>query len=259
MNPSVARAVAGALLVAGCVLPAGGSADPLQERILDSKYTKGDYALYFGWHDPADWQFDEHASYALPVGVKVRLRWLQWLQVEAELSYFRRSRSPIDQVSLYRQPSFDSFSTGVALQLVPLRHGPVRPYVGGGPIFVSLGNDFVAFRPDVYDVAPDNYADQYVFASWGLWDVGWQAMGGLDFPFSGRVFPFVEFRALFGEASFDAKDVKLGSITLEGIGLEVSDLETAPALDQRAAGGRPHEGRFDWSGPSVSVGLKIRF
>lgn len=244
-----------ALLLIACAAPAV-NADALRERILDSKYPIGDYAFYVGWHDPADWQFDEHGSYALPIGVKVRLRALSWLRVETDVSYFRRSRDLDVRVSVFQGPEFDSFSVGATVQWVPIQSGPVRPYLGGGPIFVSLGNDFVVFRPDVYALTPMN-TDQFTLASWSKIDLGTQIVAGLDFPLGSRAFPFVEFRQLFGEVQFGARDVSLGTLSAEAIGLEISDLQTVP--DDPAVGGRPHEGKFDWSGPAISVGLKIRF
>ncbi|MBZ0266806.1 hypothetical protein K8I85_01500 [bacterium] len=244
-----------AVLVAGACGPAA-RADALRDKILDSKYSRGDYAVYLGWHDPADWQFDEHGTYVLPFGLKVRMRGLGWLRFEADVQYYRKTSSSSLRVSVFKGPEFDSFSTGLAAQWLPFRRGPVRPYVGAGLIFVSLGNDFVAFRPDVYAAQPSN-PDQFVLASWGEWDLGWQAMGGLEFPTGYRAFPFVEFRYISGTVEFGARDVQLGTLSAGGIGLDISDLQTVP--EDPEVGGRPHEGRFDWSGPLVSLGLKIRF
>lgn len=251
--------VAGALACAALLL-AGASAaraDALQERILDQKYTRGDYSLYAGWHDPADWQFDEHGSFAIPFGVKVRMRALGWLRLEGDVMYFRKGEAETSlNFSVFKRPSFDSFSIGFAAHWLPLQRGPIRPYVGGGFLFVSLGNDFIVFRPDVYAAQPSN-PDQFALASWGEWDLGWQAMGGLEVPTGYRAFPFVEFRYISGEVELSARDVQLGTLSAGGIGLEVSDLETVP--EDPAVGGRPHDPRFDWSGPVVTAGLKIRF
>lgn len=254
----IARRITGALalgLAAVTCVPVV-RADALREKILDSKYPRGDYAVYVGWHDPADWQFDEHGSYVIPFGVKIRMRALGWLRFEADIQYYRKTSESSLRVTVFKGPEFDSFSTGIAAQWLPLERGLVRPYVGAGLVFVSLGNDFVAFRPDVYAVQPSN-PDQFVLASWGEWDLGWQAMGGLEFPTGSRAFPFLEFRYISGTVEFGPRDVQLGTLSAGGVGLEVSDLQSVP--DDPDVGGRPHEPRFDWSGPIVTLGLKIRF
>jgi hypothetical protein len=228
----------------------------LQEKLLRSKFKRGDYAIYFGWHDPWDWQFDVHAANAYPIGAKVRLRTRGPLRVEGDVSYFRRAEEIPILVSIYQTPEFDSFSVGLSLQYVPRETGFLRPYVGAGPVFVSLANDFLVFRPDVYAAAPGN-PDQFVLANWSKLDIGWQTVVGLDLHLGYRVFPFVEYRHQFGELALEAKDIKLGNLSAGGIGLEVSDLETIP--EDPAVGGRPYEPRYDWSGPIVAVGLKILF
>lgn len=230
----------------------GGS---LRKKIHDSKYKWGDYALYLGWHDPADWQFDVHGKSAFPFGLKVRLKWLDWLRLEGDVSYFRRGSEAPRVVSIFNAPELDSFSLATTVQVVR-RGGRVRPYVGAGPIFVSIGNDFVAFRRDVWELDSGS-PDQFTIASWSQLDVGLEIQAGIEFDIDARVLPFLEYKHLMGELTFGPQDVKLGTLSLAGIGLETGDLETIP--DDPAVGGRPYEGKYDWSGPVVIVGLKIRF
>ncbi|GJM45357.1 MAG: hypothetical protein DHS20C21_21990 [Gemmatimonadota bacterium] len=249
------------------------ASETLNDRILDSKYHFGDYALYVGWHDPQDWQFDEHASSALPFGVKVRWHALEWLQLEGDASYFQRGgEAAVTFTSL--PPKIDAFTVALSAQWRMPSLGSVRPYLGVGPVVTSIGNDFLAFRPDLQRLGvSDGLIELY---SWTRLDVGWQAQAGVDLPLGGRWFPFAEFKYQFGEATFGAEDVRAGQTRLsnlrgifeggEGRSLEISDLETVPdvgsaetLLEDLDKGGRPHEGRYDWSGPIVMLGLKIRF
>ncbi len=250
------RLAAVIVLVLG--LPAASVAEDetLSEKLLRSKYKRGDYGIFFGWHDPADWQFDEHASSAYPIGVRIRMRAWGAFRVEGDVSYYRRAEEIPVLVTIFRTPEFDAFTVGLTLQYVPRERGFLRPYAGAGPVFVSIANDFLAFRPDVYEADPGN-PDQFVLAAWSELDIGLQVVGGVDFHFGSKVFPFLEYRHQFGELGFGPEDVSLGSLSAGGIGLEVSDLETVP--EDPAVGGRPYEDTYDWSGPTVSLGLKILF
>ncbi len=254
---SPARSVRASVLVwavaALAAFPGVGRSDDrdLTEKVLDSKYSRGDYAVYLGWHDPADWQFDEHGSWALPVGFKVRFRWLDWLRVEGDVSYFRRSNNPEVLVAIFRAPNFDGLLVGGSLQAVLRRSGVFRPYAGAGPIVASLGNDFLAFRPEVRDADPSN-PDQFALASWSQVDVGLQAMAGVDFYLGHRVSPFLEYRHLVGSLDLDRGDVTIGAFPFAP-----EELNTLPATPEDD--GRPHSSHYDWSGPVVVGGLKIRF
>lgn len=254
------RAVLAALLgLAGVASPAGAgrTEPPLEEKVLANKYRHGDYGIYMGWHDPWDWQFDEHGSSAWPIGLRVRLRWLDWLRVEGDLSYYRRSEEPPFITDITRVPQFDGLVLGASVQTVLRRVGFWRPYVGTGPVVVSLGNDFLVFRPEVWEADHSNSA-QVDLADWSKFDVGWQFSGGVDFFLGGRVSPFVEYRHEFGSLSLDDSDVRLGGLTLIGLQTTIEELHTVPA-DPNIDHGRPHSRTYDWSGPIVSVGLKVLF
>ena len=66
----------------------------------------------------------------------------------------------------------------MSLQALLPKLGPFRPYLGAGPMFVSLGNDFVVWRQDIYQADPDN-PDQYALAKWKKYDVGAQVIAGV--------------------------------------------------------------------------------
>lgn len=237
--------------------PRAARAEPsLEEKILASKYPHGEYGVYVGWHDPQDWQFDEHGKSAWPIGLKARVKWLDWLRVEGDIAYFRRSESPAVLVSLVDVPQFDALLLGASLQVEPWHEGLLRPYVGAGPLFASLGNDFLAYRPDIHAADPAN-PDQFEMASWSKFDAGWQLQGGLDFFLGRRFLPFVEYRYQFGSVSLDEEDITSGGLSLHALNLAVEDLHTLPKSS--TDDGRPHSRKYDWSGPSVSVGLKVLF
>jgi hypothetical protein len=248
------RALAALLVPAALVGPVAAvpAAQPrLEEKILDSKYRHGDYAVHAGWHDPWDWQFEEHGTHAVPIGVKVRLRGLGWLRVEGDLTYFRRSNEPPVLVSLYKAPEFDGLLLGGTVQLVPWQRGILRPYAGGGPVFASLGNDFLAFRPEIRDADPSN-PDQFALATWSEMDIGWCTQVGVDVNLGKRWGPFVEYRHLFGELTLEEGDVTIGAFAFAP-----ENLYTVP--EDASEDGVPHSRRWDWSGPILSAGLKIRF
>lgn len=246
----LAPALALALLAAGPV-PAAAGERSLEEKILDSKYTLGDYAVYLGWHDPWDWQFDEHGSFALPVGFKVRFLWTDRFRIEGDVSYYRRSSTPDVLVSIYSAPNFDALLIGGSIQAVLRRSGVLRPYVGAGPVIASLGDDFLAFRPEVREVDPTN-PDQFALATWSRLDIGFQALVGVDFFLNHRVSPFVEARYMRGELDLDGGDVTIGNIPFDP-----ADLQTIPETPDGF--GRPHASHYDWSGPVAVAGLKVRF
>ncbi len=239
-----------AVLAASSAPPASAGEPSLEEKLLDNKYRHGDYGAYFAWHDPEDWQFDEHGSHAVPFGIKVRFRWLDWLRVEGDVSYFRRGQDPPIIVSIYKTPEFDGLLLGGMLQLQP-RRGFLRPYLGAGPLFASLGNDFLVFRPEIREVDPGN-PDQFALASWSSYDLGWMVAGGLDLSFGRRWSPFVEYRHLFGELTLDDGEVRIGALPFDP-----EKLHTLPENGQ--GDGFPHSRKYDWSGPFISAGLRIRF
>jgi hypothetical protein len=254
-----------ALAVLGLVVAPGpgARAASLEESILESKYRRGDYGIYLGGYRPNDWQFREHADVAYPVGLKVRFRlgegtFRSWLRFEGDISYYRRANEPVAGITAFQQPEFDGLQLAVTLQAILPSLGPLRPYAGGGPVFVSLGNDFIVWRQDIYEVAPDD-PNQYALANWKKFDVGAQVVAGVDIPLGFRAFPFVEYRQLFGVVGLTSEDIKISGLSLRFLGLEPEDIQTPPEREERDQGGRPYESRYDWSGPSVLLGLKILF
>jgi hypothetical protein len=231
--------------------PARGGEASLEEKLLDNKYRRGDYAVYFAWHDPEDWQFDEHGSHASPFGLKVRFRWLVWLRLEGDVAYYQSGNELPIPISIFQPPQFDGLLVGGLVQARVRSRGLLRPFVGAGPLFVSLGNDFLVFRPDVRDAAPSN-PDQFALASWSRFDLGWMAAAGLDIDLGRRWSPFVEARHLFGSLTLDDDDVRIGSLPLPP-----EDLHTVPV--NGVGDGFPHSRHYDWSGPFISLGLRIRF
>ncbi len=250
-----------AILVAGLLaqsVPGPAVADGLREKILEDRYGRGDYGGFLGWHDPADWQFDEQGSAGWPVGLKVRFSWRERFRIETDFGYYRTGSDPDPSVSTFSVPEFDGLMVAATFQTMLLNRGRVRPYVGGGPVFVSLANEYGVIRPDVREADPDN-PDQRAFARWSRFDVGMQVVAGVDFPTSRRAFPFVEYRQLFGELTLDDSDVKIGSFSLPSLDLAVDDLEAVPDDPTPGAIGRKYSRTYDWSGPVIMVGLKVRF
>lgn len=213
----------------------------LSDGILDAKYGRGDYGFYLSWHDPWGAQFDTHGSYALPIGGKVRFRLSGPLQVELDMSYYRKGSQSPPRLLAYDAPAFDGVVLLASLQAAGRRLGPVRPYVGGGPAFVSLGNDFAADLRACGDVlSPDCRR----LMSWSELDLGFQLTAGMDFSGSRRVFPFVEYRHLIGKLGIgDFNDGPLTRKPEELVNLDGSDVSRT----------------YDWSGPNVLAGLRIRF
>ena len=251
---AVVAVVAAGLAFAGRPVAAAG----LSEKILEDRYGRGDYGLALGWYDPWDWQFDEHGSAGWPFAVKAGLKLSRFARVELDFSYFRTSGVPDGTISLYTVPHFDGLWISTAI-LAPLGdYGRFRPYVGGGPMFVSLTNEFLVIRLDVAEPYPDR-PEQRAIARWSRFDTGGFVVAGIDLPIGRRAFPFVEYRHLFGRLSVEPKDVKLNGQSLELLNLEVEELTTIPPNAVPGVVGRRYASDFDWSGPVVTVGLKIRF
>jgi hypothetical protein len=254
--PSLVLALVVGLVVAGGAAPARG--EGLSERILEDRYGRGDYAIFLGWHDPWDWTFDEHASATWPFGLKARLNLGRWLRTELDLSYFRSTGEPDYTVSLYNVPHFDGLWFSSVVQVAAGSYAGMRPYVGAGPVVVSLTNEFLVIRLDVAEAFPDR-PEQRAIARWSRFDVGGLVVAGIDLPIGRRAFPFVEYRHLFGRLSLDPQSVKLSGQSLASLNLEVEDLTTIPADATPGVVGRKYSTEYDWSGPVVIVGLKIRF
>lgn len=255
------------VLVAASAVPEAAFAQKkrktVRESLLEERYSWGDYGLYFAYHQPADWQFEVHAESAYPFGLKVRFKLgdhplLRRVRVEGDVSYYRRSDDPLSAISVFQTPGFDALWVAATAQylLPPVRM--FRGYVGGGPIFASMTNDFFIFRPDVAEADPTN-ADRFALANWSRNDVGWQVVAGVDVPLGFRAFPFIEYRHVFGELTLTDRDVKIGSLSLASINLSIEDVTTLPDDLASNEPGRPYEPRYDWSGPEVLVGLKILF
>jgi hypothetical protein len=231
--------VAAAALGFALPAPSRAAAD-LEEQILESKYPHGDYAFYVSWHDPWDRQFDEHARFAWPVGGKMRLRFGPRFRLEGDLSYYQRGGEVQSAISVYQVPGFDGLVFGITAQAVVLPTGPFRPYVGLGPVGVSLGNDFAA---EIQGVDAD-VIDRFVLANWSELDLGLQGVVGVDIHLGGRAFPFLEYRHFAGELEVDEIRVSFSRF----------DAEDLLYLD-----GSPVSQKYDWSGPNLLLGLRIRF
>ncbi|NNE44209.1 MAG: hypothetical protein HKN12_08360, partial [Gemmatimonadetes bacterium] len=174
------------LLLMLCVPPA--SADSVQEDILLSKYRRGDYAFYVSWHDPWGAAFDEHASFAWPIGGKVRFRVGSRYRVELDFSYYQQGGQVQPFISTAISPGFDGVMVGAVGQVFLRNTGMIRPYVGGGPMFVSLSNDLnVEFRNIPDDIL---VAERFQIATWTKLDLGLQTVVGVDIPMGQRAFPF---------------------------------------------------------------------
>lgn len=241
------RAVRGGLVATVlivCAFALAGSARAertLSDKILENKYRRGDYALYLSWYDPQAAQFDDHGNFAVPFGGKVRLRWKGRFRVEADFSYYRRSSAQDPFLLGVRTPEFDGVMLAFTLQSMVLNTGTFRPYVGGGPIMVSLSNDFVA-KLDIEDC--DLIPECRRLLTWSELDLGLQTVVGMDLMLGRRVFPFLEYRQLFGSLQIDEiRD-----------GLLVRGRDEIVTKD-----GGPVSGEYDWSGPNLLAGLRIRF
>jgi hypothetical protein len=229
------------LLAFVVLAPSAHAERTLSDEILENKYRWGDYAVYIGWHDPQAAQFDEHGDFAIPFGGKVRLRWKGPLRVEADFSYYRRSSTQDPFLLGVLTPEFDGVMLNLTLQAVVRGSGLLRPYVGGGPAMVSLSNDFVAkLDIDNCDLIPECRR----LLSWKEVDLGLQAVAGVDIMMSRRVFPFLEYRHLFG--SLDVGEMRDGLLVREPDEVVLVN-------------GAPVPGEYDWSGPNLMAGLKIRF
>jgi hypothetical protein len=257
LRPHGVLAAAVSAALAALATPISAAEPSLEEKILANKYRHGDYGVYVGWHDPVDWQFDEHGSNAVPIGVRVRWKWLGWLRIEGDLSYYRRSEDAAYVVSLATAPQLDALTLSSSVQWAPRRTGLLRPWVGGGPLMVSMGNDFLVYRPEIHDVDPAN-PDQFAMANWSEFDFGVQVEGGVDMFLGGRVMPFGSFRYQFGQLTLDDEEVTIGGISLPHLQTTLEELHTIPA-DPSTSDGKPHSHLYDWSGPSVMLGLKVLF
>jgi opacity protein-like surface antigen len=228
-----------AVLIIALAPAAPAGAGGLQDELLENKYRWGDYAVYGGWHEPAGEQFHVHASAAYPFGAKVRLRWGNWMRVEADVSYYQRGGDP-RPYDLANIPGFDGLTVAATLQATTASWKGVRPYAGGGPVFVSLTNEFGLI---ILGIPPDT-AGRFQVGRWNENDVGVQAVAGLDIQINQRFFPFVEYRHLFGEVTTDV--IRVGAFGYSPDEVTYDD-------------GRPVPGSYDWSGPVWMLGLKIRF
>lgn len=229
------------LLLAGGLAPRAALAErTLSDEILDSKYRRGDYGFYLSWHDPWGAQFDTHGSYALPIGGKVRFRLAGPFRAEVDMSYYRKGGEAPPRLLAYDTPQFDGVVVVASLQAAGGRLGPVRPYAGAGPAFVSLGNDFAADLRALGLLSPDRRR----LMSWSEVDLGLQLTAGLDLAGTRRVFPFVEYRHLIGE--LEIGEFRDGLLTRKP-----EDLVNVDGTDVTR--------KYDWSGPGILAGLRIRF
>lgn len=236
------RRCAVALALLPVLAPPGALAKrSLSEDILEAKYRRGDYGVYLSWYDPWGAQFDEHGSFALPIGVKVRFRLGGPFRVEADMSYYRKGSDAPPQLAAYDAPGFDGVTVTGSLQAAGGRFGPLRPYAGGGPVFVSLSNDFAADLRACGDVLN---ADCRRLITWSEVDLGLQVTAGVDILAARHVFPFVEYRHLFGKLDIgDFNDSFLTRKPEELVNPDGTDVSR----------------QYDWSGPNVLAGLRIRF
>jgi hypothetical protein len=235
--------LAGFPLLGGVRIAAAGG---LRDEILENKYRWGDYGIYMGWYDPWGEQFDVHGAAAYPLGGKVRLRWAGWLRFEADFSYYRRS-GDATFFDIVNVPKFDGLMLAATIQGTAGKLGPFRPYFGGGPVIASLTNTFAVIIREVEDLEPPGgpeLIDKFAIASWNELDLGVSAVVGIDIHLSSRAFPFFEYRHLFGQ--FDTNDIRIGAFRYSPDELKYAD-------------GRPLPVSYDWSGPVIMGGLKVRF
>ncbi len=213
----------------------------MSEQILEDRYRRGDYAIFLSWHDPWDAQFDDHGTYAYPLGLKCRLRLGERFRVEGDFCYYSRGGDPSPFLPVVEGPGIDAVMMNITFQGLLLTHGVIQPYLGGGPAFVSIGRDFVV---EIREVPENSSYSRTQLASWSEKDLGLQVVGGVDIALTRRVFPFVEYRHLFGELGIDS--ILIGVFEYSAAELQLPN-------------GSGVATTYDFSGPIVTVGLKIRF
>lgn len=215
----------------------------LQDEILEGKYRRGDYGIYGAWYDPAGAQFDEHGSYAVPVGVKIRFRLRPRIRFEGEFAYYRTSGEPRPILTTASTPEFDGVQVAISVEGIARTSGLLRPYVGAGVLFVSLANDFVVLRPEVIEIDP-GLPEVRALASWSKLDFGMHAQAGVDVHLGYRAFPFLEYRHLLGKIHLD--EVRIGP-------------DHRPPSSLLNEAGQVLSNEYDYSGPMVMLGLKVYF
>ena len=244
---SLWTAVAFALLFAS-----SASADRDQdEKILDAKYEHGDYGFYFSFHDPWDIQFDQRSfgevdegSLAYPIGFKIRFRMPKKILLEGDISYYHRGEEIAPFVSTLAAPKFDGLMVAATGQMMLRDTGLVRPYAGAGVVFVSLSRDFVIAIP-----GPDSTSvDRFQIGGWTELDLGLQGVAGVEFRLGKRVYPFLEYRHMFGEAKIEKISVGGFDFTPDEVQVPLEDGTLVPAPST-----------YDFSGPMIMIGLKIHF
>lgn len=221
------------------------------EEILDQKYEHGDYGFYFSFHDPWDVQFDQRSfgevdegSLAYPIGFKIRFRVPKKILLEGDASYYHRGEEIAPFVTTLAAPKFDGLMVALTGQMMLRNKGTFRPYAGAGAVFVSLSRDMVIAIP-----GPDSTsADRFQLGGWTELDLGVQAVGGVEVRLGSRVYPFLEYRHLFGEAEIEKISVGGFEFSPDEIGIPLEDGSLMPAPS-----------KYDWSGPMIMIGLKIHF
>jgi opacity protein-like surface antigen len=240
------------LVLIALFLPPSARAERDQdEDILDQKYKHGDYGFYISGHDPWDFQFDERSfsendkgSLAHPVGFKMRFRLPKSILLEGDISYYHRGEEIAPFLSTLAAPKFDGLMVAATAQKMLRKRGMIRPYAGGGPVFVSLSRDFVIAVP-----GPDSTsADRFHLGGWTELDIGLQAVAGAEFRLGKRMYPFVEYRHLLGELGIE-------KVSVGGFDYSPSEV-SVPRRDGSFA---PVPEKYDYSGPVVMIGLKIHF
>ncbi|MAF26365.1 MAG: hypothetical protein CME07_00685 [Gemmatimonadetes bacterium] len=222
------------LLGAALILP--DSASAYGSRLPElNPFGGNDYGFSIGGYDPRDPQFDAHASLAFPVGIRTRLRVWEWVCVEAEGAYFRAGGQGHPALPVSALPRLDGLLVRFMLEAAPRSRGPVRPYAGVGPVFLSLSRDFVVELPEVPE---ENAIARFQLGKWTRFDLGWAACAGMDFRMGRRLCPYVEARYLFGSLTVEEVLFGLWSRSPESLGLSNT---------------------YDYSGPMVSAGLRIPF
>lgn len=215
------------------------------ETLLEGKHKHGDYGFYFSVHDPWDPQFDERdlgkfdsGTLAYPIGFKMRVRAARRLLIEGDFSYYRRGENVSPFITVLATPKFDGLVLSGSLQGVLRRSGLARPYAGLGFAFVSLSRDLVVDLNEAIPELDDASPDRFQLGSWKEIDLGLLGTVGVDFKLGTRAFPFVEARYVRGKFGIDK--IRVG-------GFEYDPSEV----------GVPST--YDFSGPSVLLGLKIHF